>query len=257
MKKSIRVALIVVLSAVLLYSVYSIYEISSDYAHSDAVFDEAVKIAVSTPSATPAESTEAIPGADTVTVNETPPISVDFDKLCYINPDIVGWLYCEGTPINYPVLQGYDNVYYLTHMYNGEHSRSGSLFLDYICSPFFSDDNSVIYGHHMKSGSMFASIVEYRSQQYYDEHPVMYLLTPEHNYRLDIFSGYVTDPGSESFDFETPEMFDDYVKDVAGKSDFKTEVKVTPRQRIITLSTCTYEYKNARYVLCAAVVPLG
>jgi sortase B len=265
MKKRLRQLLGIVFSALLLYSGYRIYEILTEYALGEAASEKVVRQVVTIadeklPIA--AEQTDA-PAAATVTPLETPlenpPITVDFDALRAVNPDIVGWLYCADTPINYPVAYSGDNTYYLRRLYNREANRNGTLFVDGRCSPDFFDLNTIIYGHHMRSGAMFACLVEYGSQEYYEAHPVMYLLTPEHNYRLDIFSGYVTESGSQRF-FTGPgdrEEFAVYLDDIKALSDFDADAAAGAQERIVTLSTCTYEFQEARYILHAFVTEIA
>ena len=113
---------------------------------------------------------------------------VDFEALQEVNPDIVAWLYLEGTVLNYPVVQGEDNDHYLYYMFDGSWNGIGCIFLDSRNSGDFTDRNSVIYGHHMQNGSMFACLDGYKKQEFYDAHPTILLLTPEKNYRLELFS---------------------------------------------------------------------
>ena len=110
--------------------------------------------------------------------------AVDFASLQEINPDIVGWIYIERTEINYPVVQGNDNQYYLKHLFSGEWNGSGCIFLDSRNRADFSDRHSIIYGHHMKNGSMFSGLTEYKKQEFYDSHSVALLLTPDKNYEI-------------------------------------------------------------------------
>ena len=261
MKKRLRLVLVIVLGAILLYSGYRMTLILSEYAQSEEARQEAVQQAV-------VIADEGLPGAamqvDTqvagaTAVLETPPITVDFDALLAINPEIVGWLYCADTQINYPVAHTDNNTYYLNHLVNGKANHSGTLFVDCRCSPNFSDLNTVIYGHHMKSGAMFASLVEYGKQDYYEAHPVMYLLTPEHNFRLDVFSGYITESGSQRFFTVTGDEteFDAYLDEIIALSNFNADASASEQKRIVTLSTCTYEFDEARYVLHAYVTEIG
>ena len=141
------------------------------------------------------------------------PIEVDFDELLAINGDVVGWLYCEGTPINYPVVQGDDNSYYLKHLIDGSKNINGTLFIDHRNGANFADENTVVYGHHMKNGSMFASLVNYKSQEYFDAHPILYFLTPDGNYRIELFSGYVCDSHAAAFSraIEPQQSYEEYL----------------------------------------------
>lgn len=182
----------------------------------------------------------------------------DFEALSAINDDIAGWLISEGTVIHYPVVQGSDNSYYLNHLFDGSRNRMGTLFIDCDNTPKFEDANTIIYGHHMKSGAMFASLVGYREQTYYNVYPTMLLLTPHGNYRVELFAGYTTGAASDTYKktFGSDEAFAEYLANVRAQSDFKSDVVVTPEDHIVTLSTCTYEYDDARYVVQGKLVAL-
>ena len=121
------------------------------------------------------DNTETEPaGEDTSVLLPT----VDFDALRETGPDIIGWLTLPDTAINYPVTQADDNEYYLHHLYDGTYNKTGCLFADYENQEDFSDRNTIIYGHNMRDGSMFATLNEYDEQSYFDGHPKMYLVTP-------------------------------------------------------------------------------
>lgn len=176
---------------------------------------------------------------------------VDFDALHEINPDIVGWLFCEDTEINYPVVQTDDNDYYLKHLFNRDYNANGCLFLDYRVSGDFSDSHSIIYGHNMDSGSMFSSLEEYKNQEYYDAHPQLLLVTPEADLQIKLFVGYVAsvDDNAWNVDFMNESEFDSWLSSTLGKSTFKSSISPSTTNRIITLSTCSYEFDNARFIL--------
>ncbi len=185
------------------------------------------------------------------------PITVDFDALLSENEDIAGWLYCEDTNINYPVVQGKDNDYYLHHTYDRKESRAGAIFVDAENRPQFADSNTIIYGHHMKNGSMFARLADFADQEYFDAHPVMWLLTPEQTYQVELLGGYLTTAGSDSYTIFTGECeeFEDYLSEVITASDVQAEMQMPPDGRYIMLSTCEYDFEDARYVLHGRLKP--
>lgn len=191
------------------------------------------------------EPTSEIPETD------APWPEVDFASLQQTNPNIVGWLYSEDTPINYPVVQGNDNSYYLTHLYDGTYNANGCLFLDCRVNRDFSSLHSIIYGHYMRSGSMFASLAGYKNQAYYDEHPTLMLMTPDKNYMVTLFAGYVASVDDPAWDvtFTDVSAFDSWLVYAQDRSTFASSVKPTSNDRILTLSTCSYEFSNARYVV--------
>lgn len=197
--------------------------------------------------------------ADDKTVREDAfcPIKVDFDALSAENKDIAGWLYCEGTNINYPVMQGKDNDYYLNHAYDGKESRAGALFVDAENSRDFADSNTIIYGHHMRNGSMFAHLADFGEQEYFDTHPVMWLLTPEKNYRVELLGGYLTSADSDCYTIFTGpcEELEEYLKAAAAASDVQAETETPKDGRYVMLSTCEYDFEGARYVLHGRLLP--
>ncbi len=184
------------------------------------------------------------------------PITVDFNALRQQNSDIIGWLYSADTVINYPIVQNSDNEYYLTHLFDGTTNKNGCLFADYRNAGDFSDPNTFIYGHHMRNGTMFASLVKYKEQAYYDAHPIMYLLTPDANYRVELFAGYVTDPLNSVYTlgFADAAQFLSYTTTAKASSTFTNDVVLTPEDHVIVLSTCTYEFNDARYVVLGKLV---
>ena len=149
------------------------------------------------------------------------------------------------------MVQGEDNDYYLDHLFDGTANGAGCLFVDAACQPDLSGRNTVIYGHRMKNGTMFAALGNYREQAYYDAHPSFLLLTPERRYVVEWFSGYVADTEESAWtlDFSGEESYLAWLEEVRGKSDFSCGVSPTAEDRVVTLSTCSYEFENARFVL--------
>lgn len=176
---------------------------------------------------------------------------VDFTALAEINSDIVAWIYIEDTEINYPVVQGSDNQYYLKHLFSGEWNSLGCIFLDTRNAPDFSDPNSIVYGHHMKNGTMFSGLTEYKKQEFYNAHPAILIMTPEQNYRIEVFAGYVANVKDNAWevDFGADTVFEDWQKSVKERSCFESEITPVTTDRIVTLSTCSYEFDNARFVI--------
>lgn len=175
----------------------------------------------------------------------------DFTSLERINPDVVGWLASIDREIDYPVVKGNDNTYYLSHMFTGERNRIGSIFLDYRNHIDFSDKNTIVFGHNMKDGSMFSSITNYKDQKYYDRFPTMLLYTPNGEFMIEIFAGIVIDGDHESVPilFKDDYEFNRYIDSIKKLSTFESYTSVNPDDKIITLITCSYEFSSARYAL--------
>ena len=195
---------------------------------------------------------EADPLEEETYVRVEAPIQVDFEALLAENSDVVGWLYSPDTKINYPVAQTTDNDYYLDHLLNGRPNGRGTLFMDYRNEAELSHWNTVIYGHNMNNMTMFGTLTKYKKQAYFDAHPEMYFLTPEGDYLVKIVAGFVARPNDAIFNAFNPEDAEkqkDLLESWMAASTFDSGIKPTLEDRLITLSTCTYEFKNARYVL--------
>lgn len=189
---------------------------------------------------------------------ETAPVEVDFVTLLETNSDVVGWLYCPDSQINLPLVQGTDNAKYLHTRLDGTGSASGTLFLDYQNAGNFSDVNTVIYGHNMKNGTMFAGLLKYWSEDYYDTHPDMWLLTPGGDYRVELLAGFVTYANAPIYAIDAePEEVVELVENAMAQSSFRTGAELSPEDRFLTMSTCSYEFDEARYVIIGRLVPLG
>lgn len=238
-------------------SAYVIVSADREYARGDTAYEE-----VRTLKETPKQSAKPKPVSENNAVADTragEEAQVDFAALALINPDVVAWIKGDDSPIDYPVVQGKDNSYYLKHLFNGKANGMGCPFVDYRTPGDFSGKNTIIYGHHMKNGSMFASLAKYKKQAYYDDHPLMQLYTSEGSYAIEIFAGLVAD-GKEEFirrSFDDDDDFLAYVDTLKAESTFHSDVTPQADERIVALVTCTYEYTNARYALFGKLVPLA
>ncbi len=181
-------------------------------------------------------------------------ITVDFKTLQAKYPDVVGWLYCANTGLNYPIVQTAEEggEYYLYRDIDGSSNKNGTVFLDWQCSSNFTSQNNLLYGHNMKTGRMFAPIVKYKDQSFYDAHPYMYLYTPNQLYKVNLFAGMVTPHDSTVYSYS---LSTDYINECIANSTFRSSVG-TPTGNILTLSTCDYVYDNARYVVMGEMVPI-
>lgn len=178
-------------------------------------------------------------------------IEVNFRKLMKKYPDVKAWLYSKGTIINYPVAQGKDNDWYLHHTLDGTWNGAGTLFIDINNQRPFREFLTVIYGHHMRDGSMFGSLVKYRDSEYYQKHKVLRLYTPKKNYNIRVIGG-CTIPGDSDrykFDFAGEEDRQEYLNWMAQNNEVAAEDSADVNDRIVMLSTCTYEFDDARFVL--------
>ena len=193
------------------------------------------------------ETTESTIGWYTTLQN----IGADFTRLAEINSDVVGWISIPSTKLSYPVTQTGDNTYYLNHLFTGETNICGCAFLDCRNDEDFESRNNIVYGHRMNDGSMFTCIQNYKNQSYYDAHPTATLYTPEGTYTIEFFAGYVTEAYGDPWrlSFASDEAYMEWHDSLVARSDFTSNVSFSEADRVITLSTCSGSFTNARYVL--------
>lgn len=191
---------------------------------------------------------------------EVPTISwsVDFEALEAVNPHVAGWIRDDTGAIDYPIVRGSNNTYYLDHLFDGTYNRNGTLFVDVRNSPGLIDRNTFIHGHNMQNGAMFAPLLQYAEAGYYEEHPTLELVTPDGAYVLEVFSGYLTVGSSDTFQlrFRREEAFEAYLQKIREQSDFASEVEMTASDRMVTLSTCAYDQTDARYVVHCKLIKI-
>ena len=179
---------------------------------------------------------------------------IDFSKLKEVNNAIVGWIIIDGTQVNYPIVKGKDNSYYLNHSYDKSYNSYGSIFIDYRSNENFSDLNTFIYGHYTSNGSMFGELKKYMEESFYKEHPFFYILTPNGNYKVDVISAYTDDALSSSYNAKFNDLNDyqRYIEKIRLKSRYSTDISVNYiLDRTITLYSCSHESgsKTERYFI--------
>lgn len=179
-----------------------------------------------------------------------------FASLALINDDLIGWISLKDTVIDYPLVQGDNNEYYLTHIFTKEKNKLGTIFIDYRNKADLSDKNTIIYGHNMHDGSMFATLLNYTEQDFYDQHPIIELTIGENDYQVLLFAGIITDGYSKYAMISFSEgTFMEYINDIIAVSTFKSDVSIKEDDQIITFSTCSYSVEEGRYALFGKLVP--
>lgn len=235
------VILLILSAGIFFFALGMLRDALDSYSSSEQVYDDVEKVVT-------------LPEPDKVEVSELLLPDIDWDALESVNPDVIGWIYCPDTPINYPVVQGGDNQFYLTHLIDGSEGCYGTLFLDSQCS--LMGQNSILYGHHMKNGAMLASLTRYQRQEYYDAHPTLYLLQRSQCWEISVFSGYTSAPNGDAYTLDlSAEEFGDWTETQIARSDFQSTVAPKSIRRVLTLSTCTYAYDDARYVVMGRMRP--
>ena len=180
---------------------------------------------------------------------------LDFAALQAEYPDIVAWLTIDGTVIDYPLVQAADNAYYLGRTAQGKENKLGALFLDYRCRRDLSGFNTVVYGHYLRSGAMFSDLAKFKEKAYFESHASGTLYTPQGTYPLKIFAVTIADASSDFYDyaFESPARCQAHLDMIRKKAMHNRDVGVTCDDRLLTLSTCSYEFKTARTLVIAKI----
>ena len=190
---------------------------------------------------------------------EIAPIEVDFAALQKINPDITAWIYCPDTVINYPVLHGESNDDYLHHSYDRSYNAAGSIFVEETNARDLSDCNYILYGHHMGDKSMFATLDRWQDQGYFDGHPYMWLLTPEQDYKIFLYSAYTISAYDRVYSVyhARDAEFESWLKKSGADSVVAADVELDPDAKYVMLSTCAYIFEDARSVLHGQLQPIS
>lgn len=172
------------------------------------------------------------------------------------NADIYAWIYIPDSMIDYPVLQHpADNNYYLTHNLDGSEGYPGCIYSENYNAKDFADPNTVLYGHNMKKGTMFAGLHKFEDSQYFEEHPYVYIYTPEKLLVYEIFAAYefTNEHLLYNYDFTNEVIFQNYLDDILNmrsmNCNLREGVEVTAADKILTLSTCISTKPDNRYLI--------
>ena len=180
-------------------------------------------------------------------------------KLKSQNSDIVGWLEIENTNINYPVLQGTDNEYYMTHNYKKEKSKNGSIFLSNEYDWSIPSSNLLIYGHNLNNGTMFQELLKYADESFYIEHPIIHFTTTKEDAKYEIISVFKSRVYYQSeenvfryyyfINANSEEEYNQFVSDAKKASLYNIDATAKYGDQLITLSTCSYHVKDGRFAV--------
>lgn len=224
MKKTIWTILFFLCAAVFCYSGWRLYQSLYSYKQADHEYEEIRK-----------------------EVGTKEGRTIDFQKLRKMNPDIIGWIYIEGTRIDYPVVQGKSNQEYLHKTVQGKRNASGSIFMDAKGKEDFTSDNNVLYGHHMRNGSMFADLIKLREPDFVRKHSMIILYTPKCMIRLKVISAYAKQAADASIpiDFSSQKAKKKYMENIQRNSEISGKT-ADKNERLYTFVTCSYEKEDNR-----------
>jgi len=230
MKKLICLVLVLGFIGTILYSGYRIWLIQTDYKKEADMHGAVMKYRPN-------------PSDDTF-------LNQSIIELQKKYPDAVGWLTVPNTNIDYPFVQGKDNAYYLRRDINGDYALAGTIFMDYRCDRGFTSSNTIIYGHHMKNGSMFGTLKAFADKEFFDANRSGFIYLPHETLTLEFFAYMVIDPAAEK-EIYSPERSGTYIEYVKQNARHSRDASLADSDRVVTLSTCAYEFDNARMVLLA------
>ena len=179
-------------------------------------------------------------------------VTIDFEALRAVNPDVVGWIIVPGTSIDYPILQGRDNEEYLHKNVRGAKSVAGAIYLDSEDKKDFSSLHNILYGHHMRNGIMFSDITQYKEQDYFDTHRDIYIYTPEGMVHLKALAALYTTPDAarRQIHFKNEDEFELYIKEMTAGAQAKAS-EDAEIHRLYSFVTCSYEIRDGRTILYA------
>lgn len=258
MKQSIRTMLTVLLMLIFLFSSAQFLGQQRDNAAGKEAYGTALALAASgntetpPPQAAPEEEHQwvvAPPEEEDPYLRQLEELSLE--ALREVNPQVVGWILIPDTEINYPLMQGKDNDYYLNRTWDQRKNDVGSIFLEQFSNPDLTDFNTIVYGHNMKDGSMFADLQAYREQSFLEAHPYVYIRSDYGVYRYEIFSSYLAKVDSSTYglDFPGEESRIRFLEDALRNSAIRTDTEPEPTDRILTLSTCSGRGYATRWVV--------
>ncbi|RDY27460.1 SrtB family sortase [Romboutsia weinsteinii] len=221
MKSVIRWIVNIVLIAIIIYCGYNIYLKLTDYKEADKTYTKIQEIK-----------------------------NTGKEDLSTLNPDFRAWIKVDNTNIDYPVVQGKDNNYYLNKDFYSNKLGSGSIFMDYR-NDYKNDRNLIIYGHNMKNKTMFAQLEKFKDENFWKENNKIRLVENDKEYIYEVFSAYFVNPDFDYLrnEFNSDEEYKNYLQAIKSKSLFSSDLPVSTDDKIITLSTCSYEFNDARTVI--------
>lgn len=225
MRKFLRIFINVILVLIVLYSSQKIYYKFDDYKKADKTYSK-VRI----------ERQEKQ------------------EKLDSKNKDFKFWLKIDNTNIDYPVVQAKDNKYYLNKDFYNQESKSGSIFIDYRNNP--NSQNLILYGHNMRNDTMFNNLLKFKDEKFFNQKNKIRIIKDDKEYIYEAFSAYTIEANYDYLipDFPNNKAFEEYIREVKNKSLFKSNLSVSDKDNIITLSTCSYEFEDVRTVVHAKLI---
>ena len=233
LKTGIKNLITFFLIAIICVCGYRIYEKLNDYKNADDLYDNL--------------RTEKEANLDKNNSNSGTANTIDLSS---INKDFVCWINIENTNIDYPVVQGDDNSYYLHRDIYGNYLYAGTTFLDYR-NNYNDSKNLIVYGHNMKNITMFSELEKFKKEDFFNSIPTITLTNKNGERHFKAFAVLLVDKNYDYRvpDFKNDEEYNKFLNKICDESMFKVKNKPTSSDKIMTLTTCSYEFKNARTVV--------
>lgn len=257
-KKIIAVTLISVFAALAVFTGMMAYWQWNDQHQSTEEFSSLAELIEDT-TAEPSETETPTDGEVSQTDSTSDAAYLKYEELYNRNNDFVGWISIDGTGINYPVMQTIHNPdYYLKHSFEKTYSDYGVPYVDEGCAVGLSM-NTVVYGHHMKNGTMFSSLVNYEDKSYFEAHPIINFDTFYGLGKYQVIAAFAFDVSRETFRYNefadgNKQEFDKYVSECMARRAYDTGFSAEFGDKLLTLSTCEYTHQNGRFVVVAKLI---
>ena len=290
MKKHLYTILLVLCSAVFLFSGYKLVSALLKYKKANDTYDEIREAAAETIASTEAVLPEDVPEETEEEEDAKSPYlvcdypdypdysdhehlekldffhttfdyvlmpyySMNFDSLIAANPDVKAWIRIEDTKVDYPVVQGEDNSKYLRVGADGEPLNAGAIFIDYRVEDPFNDPVTILYGHNQRNHSIFHDLHKYRNEDFFNEHPFIEIYLPDGSaIKYQVFAAGLIDAYGSNYriSFQDDADFLSYLDLLQENSEHGAHMNLTAEDSIIILSTCTNDYdESKRMIVCA------
>lgn len=254
--RGVLLTLMLVCMVAALWFGYSYWLTMKEYERGEADLKEMYELIGSVPE--PAALPDVFPEREETEAEEHAGRLESYLKLEQTNSDTIGWVRIEGTVIDYPVMHTPDNPdFYLDHGFDRQKSSYGMIYMDASCSLTEDCRNYLLYGHHMKNGSMFASLEEYTSEEYFKAHPIVGFDTLDSvcDYEiaavLKLPASMLTTEFSRMLAAGTEENYAALIAFAKEHSFYETGITPEWPEQLLTLTTCEYTQKDGRLLVIA------
>lgn len=255
MKKRFLIMLVSMLVVLMVFSGFQLWRYFTAERETQREYDDLAELIETPPQSMP-EETPGEEAAPEWTVYD------QYGALFEENPDMIGWISIEGTPLNYPVMHTPASPnFYLRRNFEKQYSEAGVPYAAEGCSISPQSDNITIYGHHMKSGKLFGALDGYKTEAFWREHPVIRFDTRAGFGIYEVIAAFKVAPADFLYntfiDAAEQAEFDEYVRRCKALSFYDTGVSVVYGDNLITLSTCEYSQEDGRLVVVARKIAEG